>query len=184
VSWTATEAAAALAGFADPECDPVTAFSTLFHHIRPASGRDAGDSAARYAAVVSLLEHDRHRAGEVRRQVLKLLARRRLVGFFADSGILPDTGFFTEAARIVGERLLPSGLLAVIACAEGDVVDDAGAEFSGGVVGLGEHIHVLPQRAPIGEIGGRLYCVTGSDVAGNGGGPATGITTNEVFVPE
>jgi N-acetylneuraminic acid mutarotase len=36
----------------------------------------------------------------------------------------------------------------------------------------------------IAEIGGKIYCVTGSDVAGNGGGPATGITANEVFIPE
>ncbi len=35
----------------------------------------------------------------------------------------------------------------------------------------------------VAEIGGKIYCITGSDVAGNGGGPATGITANEVFTP-
>ncbi len=36
----------------------------------------------------------------------------------------------------------------------------------------------------VAEIDDRIYCITGSDVAGNGGGVATGITANEVFVSE
>ena len=36
----------------------------------------------------------------------------------------------------------------------------------------------------IGVIDGRIYAITGSDVAGNGGGVATGIQANEVWVPE
>jgi site-specific recombinase len=39
--------------------------------------------------------------------VLGLLGSRRLVAFFADSGILPASGFFAELSRIVVERLLP-----------------------------------------------------------------------------
>lgn len=39
--------------------------------------------------------------------MLALLRSRRLVSFFASSGILPATGLFSGLARIVVQRLLP-----------------------------------------------------------------------------
>ena len=102
-----TAAAAALAPFADAAGDSASALAALFDFVRP---RDLGGikgSATRYTAVIELLEGDTARAAEVRRHVMCLLAGRRLIGFFADSGILPDTGFFTELGRIIAVRLLP-----------------------------------------------------------------------------
>jgi site-specific recombinase len=96
-----------LSAFAPPEADPVAALTRLFDWIRPRRGEAAAAAAARYAAALRCLEADPARAADLRRHVLELLRTRRLVGYFADSGILPATGFFSELGRIVAERLLP-----------------------------------------------------------------------------
>ncbi|MCE2946232.1 MAG: site-specific recombinase [bacterium] len=105
-SASTAAAAAALARFADPAADAAGALAAMFDFVRPRNASDREGPALRYTAVIELLETDPARAAEVRRHVLHLLATRRLVGFFADSGILPSTGFFTELGRIVADRLL------------------------------------------------------------------------------
>lgn len=100
-------AAAALAPFADVAGDSASALAELFDFVRPRNPDGLDGSSARYTAVIELLEADPVRAAEVRRHVIRLLAGRRLVGFFADSGILPGTGFFTELGRILSDRVLP-----------------------------------------------------------------------------
>jgi len=99
--------AQALSPFEPPQVDPVAAFTGFFDWIRPRRGEDVDAAAARYDAVLTLLEADPVRAALVRRHMGELLLSRRLVSFFADSGILPATGFFTELGRIVTQRLLP-----------------------------------------------------------------------------
>ena len=96
----------ALDGFAGPG-DPVAAFRRLFDAIRPRRRDGEAAAAARYRRAVELLEADPQRAAQVRAQMIDLLRSRRLVGFFADSGILPATGFFSELGRLVAQRLLP-----------------------------------------------------------------------------
>ena len=97
----------ALAAFESADTDSVAAFAQLFDMIRPGRGEDAAAAAGRYDAVLRRLEADPARAAQVRHHMLLLLRSRRLVSFFADSGILPATGFFTELGRIVTQRLLP-----------------------------------------------------------------------------
>ena len=99
--------AAALAPFADAAGNSASALAALFDFVRPRDMSGIQGSATRYTAVIELLEGDPARAAEVRRHVMRLLAGRRLIGFFADSGILPGTGFFTELGRIIAVRLLP-----------------------------------------------------------------------------
>jgi len=99
--------ARALAAFASPQVDTVAALAGLFDWIRPRRGEVAQAAAARYDAALRAMESDPACAAQVRRRVVELLASRRLVGYFADSGILPATGFFSELGRIVAERLLP-----------------------------------------------------------------------------
>lgn len=101
------ELAPALSAFDSPEAVPVAALARLFDWIRPRRGEDATAAAVRYDAVLTALEADPARAAQVRHHMLALLRSRRLVSFFADSGILPATGFFTELGRIVTQRLLP-----------------------------------------------------------------------------
>jgi site-specific recombinase len=76
-------------------------------HLRPRRGEDDEAPARRLAALLDALEHDAGRAAALRSHVETLLSTRRLVGFFADSGVLPLTGFFTELGRIVTDHLLP-----------------------------------------------------------------------------
>ena len=104
---TDAELTRALSAFESPEADPVVAFVQLFDMIRPRRREKAAAAAARYEAFLARLESDPVRAAQVRGHMLSLLGSRRLVSFFADSGILPATGFFTELGRIVTQRLLP-----------------------------------------------------------------------------
>ncbi len=87
--------------------DPLPLFAALFAAIRPRRADDAAAAVAGYDALLDLLAADDARRLAVQRQLARLLASRRLVGFLADSGILPPTGFFTELSRIVSHRLLP-----------------------------------------------------------------------------
>lgn len=89
------------------DADPVALITLLIAAIRPRWGEAPSQAVARYTALVQRLETDPAAARAVRLQVLRLLATRRMVGFFADSGILPATGFFSELGRIVAHRLLP-----------------------------------------------------------------------------
>jgi site-specific recombinase len=98
---------AALAGFADTAGDPLAALARLFAWVRPRRGETADAAALRYEALLDRLEHEPATADRVRHHVARLLTEHDLVGFFANSGILPATGFFTELARIASERLLP-----------------------------------------------------------------------------
>jgi site-specific recombinase len=102
-----TELTEILSAFKPADANPVAAFARLFDMIRPRRGETVEAAAARYDAVLAWLEADPSRAAQVRHHMLTLLGSRRLVSFFADSGILPATGFFTELGRIVTQRLLP-----------------------------------------------------------------------------
>lgn len=95
-----------LAAFESPP-NAVAALTDFFDWIRPRRGEPLEAAAARYDAALRAMETDPDCAARVRRAVLDLLASRRLVSYFADSGILPATGFFSELGRIVTERLLP-----------------------------------------------------------------------------
>jgi site-specific recombinase len=87
--------------------DPVSALDAVVRHLRLRRGDDDEAPARRLAALLDALEHDAGHATALHSNVEKLLSTRRLVGFFADSGVLPLTGFFTELGRIVTDHLLP-----------------------------------------------------------------------------
>ncbi|MBK9243609.1 MAG: hypothetical protein IPM30_01925 [Burkholderiales bacterium] len=101
------ELAQALSALQLPEADPVTSLTRLFDWIRPRRREAPAAAAVRFDAVLTSLEADPARAAQLRHHVLNLLRSRRLVSYFADSGILPATGFFSELGRIVTQRLLP-----------------------------------------------------------------------------
>jgi site-specific recombinase len=99
--------AAVLARLRDRALEPEQALGALFDHLRPRAGEHDASSATRYAALLDAIEGDHDASAGCRQHVLALLGGCRLVGFFSDSGILPATGFFTEASRLVAARLLP-----------------------------------------------------------------------------
>jgi site-specific recombinase len=98
---------AALARAADPGADPVQAVRALVAYLRPARSEDNAAAVARYGVLIERTEADAAAAAVLRRQIFRLFGERRLVAFFAESGILPPTGFFSELGRIVAHRLLP-----------------------------------------------------------------------------
>ncbi len=97
----------ALSAFEPAEADAVGALIGLFDWVRPGRGEPPEAAVARYEDAVAALEADPARAAQLRGHVLGLLGSRRLVSYFADGGILPATGFFSELGRIVTQRLLP-----------------------------------------------------------------------------
>ncbi|MCU0951156.1 MAG: site-specific recombinase [Burkholderiaceae bacterium] len=92
---------------AGQSADALALFTALFDAIRPRRREPPEFGAARFGAVVEAVAADAALARAMRRPLLHLLGTRRLVSFFADSGILPTTGFFSELGRIVSQRLLP-----------------------------------------------------------------------------
>jgi site-specific recombinase len=90
----------------DPERS-LALFVDLFDAIRPRRSKDQASGSAHYIFVIEHLEADAALAAAMRGQLQSLLSSRRLQRFFADSGILPATGFFSELGRIVSSRLLP-----------------------------------------------------------------------------
>ncbi|MEG0820467.1 MAG: recombinase [Burkholderiaceae bacterium] len=97
----------ALEAFDSPEADPVALFSDLVACVRPYRARDGDAARANVERLLAALEASPRRRQAVALQLHRLLGSREMVGFFADSGILPATGFFSEVGRILGGRLLP-----------------------------------------------------------------------------
>lgn len=95
---------AALHGFLAPDADPAQCLAGLFAAIRPSRGKSANDA---YALMLRTLEANPAYRAALRSRFFAFFDRRRQVDFFADSGIVPSAGFFTELARRVSERLLP-----------------------------------------------------------------------------
>ena len=98
---------AVLARFHDPRADPLHLARELVDCIRP---QQRGDHSAldRYQTMLHTLEADAALRLAFRQRLLALFASRQLLTFFTDSGILPDSGFFSEWLRILGHRLLPA----------------------------------------------------------------------------
>lgn len=102
---------AALLAFSDaPSCtqpDDLGLIRQLFAQIRPGRGESINDAVGRFNRMVSLLREDSLLAAGFRRHFVGFFTRRRMISFFADSGILPATGFFSEWSRMLVHRWLP-----------------------------------------------------------------------------
>ncbi len=93
--------------FRDPQEDTLVLLQTLVDCLRP-TWRGEAAAVERYTRMVDMLEQDQHLQHCFRQRTLEFMASRRLVTFFTDSGILPDSGFFSEWWRILIQRLLPA----------------------------------------------------------------------------
>ncbi|NLP64363.1 site-specific recombinase [Paraburkholderia sacchari] len=86
----------------------IALFNELVSCVRPQ--RVNGSDAARHAihTLCFLLEHREDYRAALRRALLRLLSERKQVSLYADVGIFPNNGFFTEVAhRLVRSTLLP-----------------------------------------------------------------------------
>ncbi|MGE5493032.1 MAG: site-specific recombinase [Actinomycetota bacterium] len=97
----------ALGRFRDPDADTLELLRGLTACLRPRRPTDEGELLGRLGIFLGGLDADPELRAAFRRHFIRFLASRRLVAFFADSGILPGTGFFSEWWRIIWHRLLP-----------------------------------------------------------------------------
>jgi site-specific recombinase len=95
---------AALRRFLAPDADPADCFAALFGAIRPGRGKSG---AASYALALETIEANPAYRAAVRDRFFAFFERRKQTDFFADSGIVPNAGFFSELARRLSERILP-----------------------------------------------------------------------------
>lgn len=99
---------AAVEDFADPEADDLLLLKQLFAAIRSGRGESARDAVARFNRLITILRENPVLAAHFRKHFVGLFTHRRMTSFFADSGILPATGFFSEWSRMLVHRVLPA----------------------------------------------------------------------------
>ena len=88
--------------------DPVPQFIALIDALRPRDAEDHALANSRFIALCEMIESDDAMRIALRGRLLALLSGRRQVSFFSDSGILPNTGFFSELWRRIVQRVLPA----------------------------------------------------------------------------
>ena len=98
----------ALEAFADPDTDDLVLLTQLFAQLRPKHGELIDAAVDRFSRMVSILREDPVLGAQFRRHFVGFFTRRRMTTFFADSGILPATGFFSEWSRMLMHRVLPA----------------------------------------------------------------------------
>jgi site-specific recombinase len=98
---------AALKGLA-AEGDVLSQLIALVAALRPDRAHNALLAAARFTALCEAIENDQALQLTVRARLLQLFSGRRQVSFFADSGILPNSGFFSELWRRFVQRIFPA----------------------------------------------------------------------------
>ena len=105
---TNTKLFVALSAMSDANADPVQQFIALIDALRPNNADDHTLADARFTRLCEAIESDDAARVALRNRLLALLSERRQVSFFADSGILPNTGFFSELWRRIVQRMLPA----------------------------------------------------------------------------
>ncbi|MDD2501328.1 MAG: site-specific recombinase [Geobacter sp.] len=78
----------------------------LFDAVRPERSRNHAEALQRWRRMLQLLEAPRYYDG-LRTALLTLFAQRRQISLYSESGLLPNTGFFSELHRKLVHRLLP-----------------------------------------------------------------------------
>ncbi|MEO8103834.1 MAG: site-specific recombinase [Betaproteobacteria bacterium] len=99
---------AALRAMSDELADPLAQFVGLVDALRPANAGNALLSTARFTMLCELIEADDTLRAALGARLLALLSGRKQISFFADSGILPNTGFFSELWRRLVQRVFPA----------------------------------------------------------------------------
>ena len=103
-----TEIVVALNAMSDADADSVQQCVALIEALRPDRGDDHALANARFTTLCEIIEANEGLRLALRARLLALLAGRRQVSFYSDSGILPNTGFFSELWRRIVQRVLPA----------------------------------------------------------------------------
>ncbi len=83
-------------------------FVTLVDALRPRDADDAELAEDRFTTLCEAIERDNNLRDGLRNSLLKLWAHKKQVGFYADTGILPGSGFFSELWRRLVHRVFPA----------------------------------------------------------------------------
>lgn len=96
----------ALSNLTDGAGDPLPKLVQLFDAVRPDNCLNGEQALRRWRRMLQLLEIPRFYDG-LRSALLALFAQRSHYNFYAESGLLPNTGFFSELKRKFIHRILP-----------------------------------------------------------------------------
>lgn len=92
----------------DENADPLAQCIDLVDALRPANAENTLLATARFTALCELIELDESLRTALRNRLLALFSGRKHASFFADAGILPNTGFFSELWRRIVQRVFPA----------------------------------------------------------------------------
>lgn len=98
---------ALLAIYEQPDTDPLQLIAVLVGVLRPLKRADIADAIQRWQHMNALLVALPDYRIALRRTIVQLLASRRQINFYTESGLLPNSGFFSELNRKVMHKLLP-----------------------------------------------------------------------------
>ena len=90
--------------------DAINLLSELIAKIRPPKVHKTEHAVNAIQALCYVLNANQHYVDYLRDVLLTLLTERKPVSIFADSGIQPSTGFFSEISRRIGHKLLPNAV--------------------------------------------------------------------------
>ena len=96
-----------LARLADPAADTVAKWAAVVDHLRPRRASDTEAATARLRALSDQLMLRPELRTTMRASLARLFRERAQISLYASSGLLPSTGFFSEMARRISNRLLP-----------------------------------------------------------------------------
>jgi len=94
---------------AGDRADPVL-LVRLVEHLRPREPEDTAQAVKNLQALQYLLASNEALRAGLRAYLLRLFADHQQVTLYADLGILPDAGFFSELWRRLAQRILPAAM--------------------------------------------------------------------------
>lgn len=107
IAAAGTEIISALRAMVCARIDPVIQITALIDALRPSSASNHTLVNARVEALCEAMRQDAALRDALRATLIALLANRRQVSFYADSGMLPSSGFFSDLWRRMVQRVLP-----------------------------------------------------------------------------
>lgn len=96
-----------LHAFGADVAEPLVQLEKLVSALRPRNPRDVASASQALQALTVLLQNRAELRAAFRTGLLQFLAKRRAVSFYADSGVFPNRGFFSESLRRLSRSLLP-----------------------------------------------------------------------------
>ncbi|MCB5191363.1 site-specific recombinase [Methylobacillus arboreus] len=100
----------ALRDYAQHNTDAARLITDLVAQIRPRQAGDTDHAVYAIQALCHVLTSDPDKAGLLRDAIVSMLGGRKPISLYVDSGIQPNSGFFTELWRRIGHKLLPDAI--------------------------------------------------------------------------